>query len=197
MGTTVLLIRHAHTDAVGQWLAGRTPGVGLNQCGRAQVERLRARLSAASISAVYSSPLDRAIETAAPLAHDRGLHVEPKMELMEVDFGAWTGQRFEQLAGDPEWVRFNAHRSAAAVPGGERATDVQARIVRALDDVRLRHRNQVVAFVTHADVIRLAILHLAGAPIDFIHRFDVGPASVTAVSLHEDGATLLYVNERV
>lgn len=193
----ILLIRHAQTDAVGQWLAGRMAGVGLNQCGRAQAERLRVHLSTTHLAAVYSSPLDRAIETAEPIARDRGLRVEPKMELMEIDFGQWTGQRFDRLAEDPQWVRFNAHRSMAAVPGGERAADVQARIARALDDARVQHPNQTVAFVTHADVIRLAILHVAGAPIDFIHRFDVQPASVTAVACHRDGATLLYVNDRV
>lgn len=196
-GATILLIRHAQTDAVGDWLAGRGSGAGLNQCGRAQAERLRTRLSSTALDAIYSSPLDRAVETAEPIARDRGLRVEPKMDLIEIDFGAWTGKRFDHLAADPQWVRFNEHRSMAAVPDGERAADAQARIARALDDARIRYPNQTIAFVTHADIIRLAILHVAGAPLDFIHRFEVSPASITAVALHEDGATLLYVNERI
>ena len=194
---TVLLIRHAATDALGRWLPGRSLGLGLNQCGRAQAERLRNRLSPLNLAAIYSSPLERAIETAEPLARDRGLRVEPLMELIEIDFGSWTGARFEDLAEDPHWVRFNRHRSMAAVPGGERAADAQARIARAIDEVAVRHRNQTIAFVTHADVIRLAILHIAGAPIDFIHRFEISPASITAVDLHDDGSVLRYINDRI
>jgi broad specificity phosphatase PhoE len=193
---TILLIRHAVTDAVGTRLSGRNPGYGLNQCGRAQAERLRIRLSPVNLAAIYSSPLERAVETAEPVARDRGLRIEPLMELIEIDFGAWTGSTFAELATDPRWVRFNRHRSMAAVPGGERATDVKARIARAIDEAGARHPNQTVAFVTHADVIRLAILHVAGAPIDFIGRFEISPASITAVDLHGDGAVLRYINER-
>ena len=194
---TILLIRHATTDAIGRWLAGRSLGLGLNQCGRAQAERLRRRLSPLNLAAIYSSPLERAIETAEPIARDRGLRVEPLMELIEVDFGAWTGARFEALAQDPQWTRFNRQRSMAAVPGGERAADVQARIARAIDETAARHPNQTVVFVTHADIIRLAILHVAGAPLDFIHRFEIAPASITALDLYEDGTVLQFVNERV
>ncbi|HVL66490.1 MAG TPA: histidine phosphatase family protein [Vicinamibacterales bacterium] len=194
--TIALLIRHAQTDAVGAWLAGQAVDVSLNQCGRAQAERLRARLSALDLSAIYSSPLQRAIETAGPLARDRGLRVEPRMELVEVNFGEWTGERFDRLAADARWTRFNRYRSMADVPNGERAIDVQARVARVLEDVRLRHPNQTVALVSHADVIRLAVLHVAGAPLDFVHRVQISPASVTAVALYADSATLLYVNER-
>jgi broad specificity phosphatase PhoE len=194
--TTVLLVRHGQTDAVGEWLAGRTEGVPLNQAGRAQAERLRTRLSSVNVAAIYSSPLQRAVETAGPLARERGLRIEPRLELAEVDFGEWNGQRFDRLSGDPRWTRFNIHRSMAAVPRGERAPDVQARIVRALDDLRAAYPGQTVVCVSHADVIRLAVLYLAGAPVDFIHRFEITPASVTAVALSEGGAALLYVNER-
>ena len=194
--TVVLLIRHAHTDAVGEWLAGRGSDVPLSQAGRAQSDRLRARLAATDFAAVYSSPLQRAIETAVPLARERGLRVEPHIDLLEIDFGDWTGERFDALDKDPRWARFNRQRSMALIPNGERAIDAQARIVRALDDARARHPNATVAFVTHSDIIRLAVLHIAGAPIDFIHRFDIAPASVTAVALEHESATLLYINER-
>lgn len=194
--TVVLLIRHGHTDAVGEWLPGRGIDVPLSQAGRAQSERLRTRLASTDLAAVYSSPLQRAVETAVPLARERGLRVEPHIDLVEIDFGDWTGERFDALDADPRWARFNRLRSMAVVPNGERAIDAQARIVRALDDARARHPNATVAFVTHSDVIRLAVLHVAGAPIDFIHRFDIAPASVTAVALEHESAMLLYVNER-
>src|SRR5215213_1376224 len=107
--TTMLLIRHARTDAVDGWLAGQE-AVPLNQVGRAQAERLRHRVRTLNISAVYSSPLDRALETAAGLAHERGLLVEPRMDLIEVDFGAWSGTSFDRLNHDPAWIRFNRQR---------------------------------------------------------------------------------------
>ena len=194
--TVVLLIHHAQTDAVGEWIAGRSEDVSLNEVGRAQSERLRARLASTELAAVYTSPMQRAIETAGPLARDRGLRIVPHADLVEIDFGEWTGERIAALDADPRWVRFNRLRSMADIPRGERAIEVQARIVRALEEARVRHPNGTVAFVTHADVIRLAVLHLAGSPIDFIHRFEVAPASITAVSLADEGAALLYVNER-
>lgn len=194
--TTVLLIRHGQTDAVGHWLAGQTVDVSLNQCGRAQADRLCTRLSQTALSAIYSSPLQRAIETAGPLARERALRIEPLIELSEVNFGDWSGERFDRLAADPRWARFNRVRSMADVPNGERAIDVQARIARALDDARQRHPNGTIAFFTHADVIRLAVLHVAGAPVDFIHRISIAPASITGVALYPDSATLLYVNDR-
>lgn len=194
--TIVLLIRHAQTDAVGEWLPGRSADVPLNPVGRAQADRLRARLSAIDLSAIYSSPLQRAVETAGPLARERGLRVEPLVDLQEVDFGDWTGQRFDALAQDPRWVRFNRVRSMATIPGGEHALDAQARVARALESIRAAHPNRTVAFVTHGDLVRLAILYIAGAPIDFIHRFEILPASVTAVALDDQTQTLLYVNER-
>jgi probable phosphoglycerate mutase len=193
--TVVLLIRHAQTDAVGEWLAGRGVDVPLNQAGRAQSERLRARLSATDIAAVYSSPMQRAIETAMPIARERSLRVEPQVDLVEIDFGEWTGSHLAALSSDPRWTRFNRLRSMAAIPNGERAVDAQARIVRALDDAHVKHPNATVAFVTHSDVIRLAVLHVAGAPIDFIHRFEIAPASITALALEDDSARLLYVND--
>ncbi len=98
-----------------------------------------------------------------------------------MDFGAWTGAAVDDLAGQPAWERFNQCRSFADVPCGERALDVQARIVRALGDMRVRHPNQTVALVSHADVIRLLVLHIAGARVDFI-------------GLHDAGATRLYVS---
>jgi probable phosphoglycerate mutase len=189
----MLLIRHARTDAVDAWLAGRE-AVPLNQVGRAQAERLRHRLRTVNIAAIYSSPLDRALETAAVLAHERGLMVEPRMELIEVDFGAWSGATFTHLASDPAWLRFNRQRGLADVPGGERAPEVQARVVRAIDELRMRHPNQTITLVSHADVIRLAVLFAAGTPIEFIHRFEISPASITCLAVSENGITLRYVN---
>jgi probable phosphoglycerate mutase len=113
-----------------------------------------------------------------------------------VDFGEWSGEPFETFARDPRWARYNKMRSLSAPPGGERPLDTQARVVRAFELARARHPNQTIVFVTHADVIRLAVLYIAGAPVDFVHRFEVLPASITAVALDAEQSTLLYVNDR-
>ncbi len=194
--TTLLLVRHGDTDALGVRLSGRSPGVHLNAHGQAQAGRLPARLRGHAIAAVYAGPLERALETARPLADAHGLHVQEDAALTEVDFGEWTGRTFDELAAVPEWTWFNTHRSRAPVPDGETPLQVQARIVRALDALAARHRGDTIAVVSHADVIRAAVMLYAGAPLDFIHRFTIDPASITTILIGDAGPTLLSVNER-
>ena len=182
-----LLVRHGHTDAVGHRLVGRLPGVALSACGRVQAERLRHRLAAMPLAAVYSSPLERAMETARPLAADHGLHVTRADGLAECDFGDWTGATFADLEQLASWRRFNTHRSLAEVPGGETALDVQRRIVRTLDTLRRSHAGETIVLVTHQDVIRAALLHCAGASLDFYDRFVIAPGSITTLELNDAG----------
>jgi broad specificity phosphatase PhoE len=192
----VLLIRHGHTDAVGQRLVSRLPGVALSDAGRSEVERLREVLHSEHIRAIYSSPLERAIETAKPIAADHGLPMLQCDGLIEVEFGEWTGKTFDELKHRTDWRRFNEQRGSAAVPGGETAATVQARIVTCLDRLRVTHAGRTIAAVSHADVIRAALLRYTGTPLDDWQRIDIEPASVSAVSLCADGAKVLYVNRR-
>ena len=192
MSTIALLIRHAHTDVLGRRLVGRLPGIPLSEQGRGEVERLTATLDM-PFAAVYSSPLERAVNTARPLAATRNLQVQRRDDLDEVDFGLWTGLSFGELALLPAWQEFNQHRSTAAVPGGESARDVQARIVAALNFLRARHEGQTFAVVSHADVIRSAVLRYAGLSLDLFHTIEIEPASVTAVELGPP-ARLIFVN---
>ena len=195
--TVVLLIRHGHTDAVGHCLVSRLPGVSLSAIGRAEVERLRAMLSHELISAVYASPLERAMETAERIAHDRGVRVRACDGLNEVDFGEWTGKTFSELSGRDDWRRFNEQRSSAPVPAGEAASTVQARIVRCLRQLHARHPGQTIAAVSHADVIRCALLHYGNRSLDTWQSIEVEPASVSAVSVGTTCGEVLYVNRRV
>jgi probable phosphoglycerate mutase len=190
----LLLIRHASTDATGVCLSARTPGVHLNDNGRGEAELLRSRLARAPLSAIYSSPLERAIETAQPIARDHALDVETMEELNEVDFGDWSGRSFDELSIRPDWRRFNERRAAAPVPNGESALDVQRRIVAALDGLRALHCGSTVAAVTHAEVIRLAVLHILAAPINAWQRVEISPASVTAIVFDDGQPRLLTVN---
>jgi probable phosphoglycerate mutase len=190
----VLLIRHAHTHAVGRFLAGRDGDVPLSTKGLQQAEHLRDSLAGVTIHAVYSSPLRRAVATAEPLARDRGRSVTVRHDLQEVDFGEWTGLSFPELERQPRWRAFNERRSSVSVPGGESMDALSARIVGALDAVRRNHPDERVAVVTHAEVIRAAVLTYRGISWDRFHEIDIAPASVTTVILSRSSARILTVS---
>jgi broad specificity phosphatase PhoE len=185
------LVRHAAHDLLGTTLAGRSPGVRLNDAGRAQAERLAARLAREEPCAILSSPLERCLETAAPLGRLRHLAVEPVEALQEIDFGAWSGRSFEALRGDPAWVAWNARRGSARCPGGESMLEAQARIARRLE--RLPPGRTVL--VSHGDVIKAALCWALGLPLDLLHRFEISPGSVSALELGEAGPRALWLNE--
>jgi probable phosphomutase (TIGR03848 family) len=188
--TNVLLIRHGMTDAAGVSLAGRIAGVALNGAGREQSRQLPDRLAHVELNAVYSSPLDRAQHTAAPLAAARGLPLHTRANLTELDFGEWTGRRIDTLNADPLWQRFNSCRSGVRIPGGESMLDVQRRVMADLDELQCRHQGGTIAIVTHGDVIRAALVYYLGMPIDLCLRLDVLPASISVVTL-SDGPPLV------
>lgn len=192
--TTTLLIRHARTDAIGQWLCGRAAGVHLSAEGQAQADRLGRALSSIPLAAIYTSPIERAAETAHALARYQGVPVQLCEDLSEIEFGAWTGKTFGDLERDPEWRTFNERRSQAVVPGGERPQQVQARILAALETLGAAHAGRTIAVVSHGDVLRFAVLHYAGIPLDEYHRIEIHPASVSALRLSPGGARMLYVN---
>jgi probable phosphoglycerate mutase len=193
--TTFLLIRHADNDYVGRAFAGRMPGVHLNETGRAQAAALADRLADAGIRVIYSSPLERAVETIRPLADRLQLPVTTRERLIEIDTGEWTGAVFAELAGDAHWRRFNLFRSSTRIPGGELMSEVQTRMCLELEELRCRHPEQTVALVSHADVIRFALAHYAGIPIDLAQRLEVRPASVSVLALEDHGATILRLND--
>ncbi len=192
--TTLLLIRHGLNDAVGVRLAGQEP-IPLNAEGVAQADRLVQRLARVRVDAIYSSTLVRARQTASPLASARGLAVQDLDGAIEFRMGEWDGQRFDDLSRDAGWQRFSSQRSLTRGRGGERMIDVQARLVGALLDVAERHAGGSIAIFSHADPIRAAVLYFAGMPIDFFHRLDIAPASLSAIALRPSGPALLKVND--
>ncbi len=194
--TTVLLVRHAHTDAIGVWLTGRAAGVPLSERGCVQAQRLGVAIGAlCRLAAIYTSPLERARTTAAAVAQHQSIVTAECAELSDIDFGEWTGKTFAELEGDPRWHHFNRARGSAHVPGGEQPADVQARALAAIARLAARHAGDTIAIVSHADVVRFALLHYTGQPLDLFHRIDVDPASVSAVTLSAAGAQVLYVND--
>jgi probable phosphomutase (TIGR03848 family) len=194
--TTFLFIRHAMCEPVGHAVAGRAPGVHLNEEGRIQAERLRDRLSAVAVSAIYSSPLERALETAGPIARGHGLSVLPAPGLIEIDFGHWTGRTLTDLDGVPEWKAFNSFRSGTRIPGGENMAEVLTRALSEVDRMARVHSapDALVAVVSHGDVLRALIAHFLGISLDLFQRLEVSPASVSVVALEDHGPRVLLLN---
>ena len=194
--TTFLLIRHATCDPVGRSIAGRRPGVHLNEPGKLEALKLAERLGPLSIAALYSSPLERAIETAQPIAARSRLEILPAPGFNEVDFGSWTGKTFAELKSVPEWRSFNEFRSGTRIPGGENMAEVLSRSLGELEQLRRRHARPgaLVAVVSHGDVLRMLVTHALGMPPDFIHRLELSPASVTVLEIEDYGPRLLLLN---
>ena len=192
--TTFILIRHGLTDAVGHTMSGHSAGVHLNAAGRDQAASLPARLGPVPIDAIYSSPLDRARETAQPIADARGLRIEIEPRFVEVDFGGWTNRRFADLADDPHWRLYNQFRGVTRPPAGEALVDVQTRTVAALLDLHARHSGAVVAIVSHADTLRAVLLYFLGMPVDFVQRLELSPARLSVLQVGESAPRVLQVN---
>jgi broad specificity phosphatase PhoE len=193
--TGFLLIRHGSCAHVGRSLAGRQRGVHLDEEGRRQALELAERLVDARLDALYSSPLERATETAAPIAERLGLEVQISDALVEVDVGEWTGKAFTELDGRGDWKAWNLLRSISRPPGGEGALHIAARVIGELQLLRERHDGGWVGLVTHADVIRTALAHIAGIPLDMMLRIEIDPASVSVIALEPWGPRILRVNE--
>ena len=191
----LLLVRHALTDATGRRLVGWAPGVHLSERGRTQAQALVERLAPVPLAAVYSSPLERCLETAEPVAADRGLPVRVAEDLGEVRFGDWTGRPIGQLARTRLWRRIQEVPSGVRFPGGESFLETQDRAARAVASIAAAHPERVVAVVSHADVIKLLIAHFAGIHIDHFQRLVVSPASVTAIAQGSGAPRVLRVND--
>jgi probable phosphomutase (TIGR03848 family) len=192
--TTFLLIRHGSTALVGKALAGRLPSVPLDALGRDQAQMLAQRLANRGINAIYSSPLQRATETAEPLAKQLGLPVVLRDGLTEIDFGVWQGKTLIELAGDPRWSQFNSLRSSTEAPGGELMLQTQSRMARELEELRASHPGETVAVFSHADVIKAALMLYLGSPLDYHSRLEISPAEVSVIELAEWGPRVLSIN---
>lgn len=191
----LLLIRHATTDSVGERLSGRTPGVHLNEEGHMQAQALAKRIAHLPIARVYSSPLERAIETAVPLAEQLKQQVVVEEELVELHCGEWTGCTFEALREQPAFQRFNTFRSASRIPGGESMLEAQARMIAVIQELYDRHRDATIAVVSHGDLIKAALAHYAGIHLDMVQRLEISPASVSILDVYNETAGILLMND--
>jgi broad specificity phosphatase PhoE len=203
---TILLIRHAACDHVGRAIAGRAHGVHLNATGRYQADalgrwllrmRMEASAPGARLQAVYSSPLQRATETAEILGRHLNLPVTVEPGLNELDFGAWTGRTLAELDGDPVWHAFNSARASTRIPGGELMAEAVGRATAALSRMEQAHPGAWVAAVSHGDIVRGLLLRALRMSLDHIHRIEVAPASISTVEVWDgEPGRVLAVNWR-
>lgn len=185
--TYFLLIRHGENDFTkSQRMAGRLPGVRLNEVGQSQAAALVRLLADQPLHAIYSSPLERCRETAAPLAAARTLPLAFEPDLAEVLYGEWEGAELKDLTRLPEWQAVQHYPSTFRFPGGETLREVQQRAVAAVERLRREHPNQIVALFSHGDVIRTTLAHYLGVPLDLFQRIVISTASVSILGFMSD-----------
>ncbi len=193
--TVFHLLRHGERMS-GRVLVGRMPGVGLSERGRAEIAAVADRLAGERIAALYASPLQRTRESAEIVAERLGLPIAFLDDLIELDFGEWTGATFDSIRADPRWEAWRTQRSLASIPGGESMRQVQRRVVEALMEIGERHRDENVVLVSHGDVIRAGLVFALGMPLDFYGRIEVAQGSISTIRLDAGGIRVLAINER-
>ena len=186
--TTIILVRHGENEWVKQHrLAGWLPDVHLNENGRLQAQSTAERLSHLNIAAIYSSPMDRCMETAVIIADSHQLPIQQVEAIGEVRYGKWEGKKIEKLAKKPLWKTVQHYPSRMQFPEGETLRAVQFRAVEALEKLSKQHVDETIIVVSHADLIKLVVAHYLGTHIDLFQRIIISPASVSVLSLSTDG----------
>lgn len=195
----LLLIRHGENEFVKAGkLPGRLPGIHLNEKGQKQAQSLSEALKDVPIKAVYSSPLERAMETAQPIAESHKHAIMQEPDLMDTDVGAWQGKSLKVLRHMNAWKVVQQAPSRFRFPEGESFTEAQTRYISALERIIQKHPKpkDIVVVVFHADPIKLAVAHLLGMPLDHFQRLSCDTGSMTALYVSESGANLIKLNQR-
>ena len=195
----LLLISHGENNYVKTGkLAGRLPEIHLNEKGQKQAQALAEALKEVPVKAIYSSPLERAMETAQPIAESHKLTIIQEPDLMDTDIGRWQGKSLKMLRLTKAWKIVQSSRSRFRFPEGESFTEAQTRYIRALERIIQKHHkpHDIAAVVFHADPIKLAVAHLLGMPLDHFQRLGCDTGSLTALHVGESSANLIKLNQR-
>jgi len=194
----LLLIRHGENDYTKTHkLAGRLPKVHLNKHGQKQAQALADALTNVPIKAIYSSPLERTMETAKPIAKSLGLAIHKEKGLLETNVGDWQGRSLKRLYLYKHWKVVQRAPSRAQFPNGETFYECQNRIVSTIDGILARHKQKdIIACVFHADPIKLSVAHYIGLPLDQFQRLGCNTGSVSVLVIGEMGASLMKLNQR-
>lgn len=191
--TRFLIMRHGESEITDR-LIGRTPEIHLSRTGKKQAEELAAILDSYPFEQLICSPVQRTVETAEALADRFKKIIIIDESLIEVDFGEWTGMKWEELDKLETWIQFNTFRSSARIPGGEIFTEVQYRMVKAVKRYASEYPGKTLAVVSHGDPIKTLLMHFLGIPLDFIHRFTISTASLSILDLEDSGVQIQGIN---
>jgi probable phosphoglycerate mutase len=191
----ILLIRHGENDWVGKRLAGHLPGVHLNPKGQEQAQELATKLQNLQFRAIYSSPLERAMETAQPLAAVTNLQIHSRQDLSEINFGDWQGKTIKQLQRLKLWKTVQKHPSQMQFPNGESFKSAQQRLVNCLEEISQNHEaTDLIACFSHSDSIRLLVSYYLDMPLDSFQRINISTASISALAITKDQIYLPFIN---
>jgi probable phosphomutase (TIGR03848 family) len=194
--TTVVLVRHGLTKLTGPVLAGWTPDLHLDDRGTKQAAALAERLQQVPFTAIVSSPLDRCLDTVAPILASRDLELQVDERLGECHYGDWTGKALKDLAKEPMWKVVQNHPSAAVFPGGEALRDTQNRAVAAVRDWNAKLGDAAIWLAcSHGDVIKAITADALGLHLDQFQRIMVDPCSVTVISYTEQRPFVVRSND--
>lgn len=195
----LLLIRHGENEFVKTGkLPGHLPGIHLNERGQKQAQALGEALKDVPLKAIYSSPLERAMETAEPIAAVHQLEIIQESGLRDANVGKWEGKSLKVLRLTNAWKVVQHSPSRFQFPEGESFIDLQTRIANALEGIVKKHNKpkDIIAVVFHADPIKLAVAHFLGLPLDHFQRLSCDTGSVSALYVGEMGANLIKLNQR-
>ncbi len=193
--TILVLVRHGNTTTTGRILPGRSPGLNLSPEGVQQAEDVADRLATVGgIAAIYSSPLERAQQTASPLGKRLEMKIETTESLYECDFGDWTGQELKDLYKLPEWIQVQRSPSNFRFPNGESFTEMAGRMSNFVESIRLNHQGQIVVAYSHADPIKTLLCTALGMHLDMFQRLVIATCSVSAIAFSSDGTLVLGSN---
>ena len=191
----IYLVRHGRTDLIGKKLCGNLPGIHLNEEGRSQAQKAADYLGDYPIKAIYSSPIERAMETAEIISHKPGLEVKPVDFLREIHFGDLQGMGEKELVDHPLWKQFNSDPAEASFPNGESVAEVQARAAKGLELLSQQYaKEDQILCVAHSEVLRLAVCWVLDLPLDNFHRLTIDPASVSKIEITTDRKRLRLLN---
>jgi 2,3-bisphosphoglycerate-dependent phosphoglycerate mutase len=194
---TLLLIRHGRTDANANGvLAGRTPGVVLDEVGRTTTESLAKRLEAVNIAQVVSSPLERTLETASIL-FTKDVEIALEDRLLECDYGDW---QLSDLSVNELWPIVQQRPDEMIFPNGESMNDMSSRAcvaVREWDSkLSSAHGENVVwAAISHGDIIKAICADAMGLPLRKFQSLLIEPASVSVIHYSEKGSAVSKLND--
>ena len=192
--TIFYLVRHGETSHTGHKLSGRMPDVHLSDAGRSEAEVVAASLAKVRLKSIYSSPIDRCLETARVIAGKQGLPVRTRRDLAEVEYGTWTNKSLKTVARTKLWSSVQKWPAGTRFPEGESFVEIQSRGVAVLEDLRTRHPKDRICVVSHGDVIRLVMAHYMGIHLDLFQRILIAPASISVLSVTDSGPLVLTLN---